>query len=77
MVRLPRFHHQYLPDRLTLEPGALSEEQLTELQFLGHVLQPEDNRTTYGNMQVVVWDKRRQMVQAASDPRGIGRASRH
>ena len=29
----------------------------------------------YGNMQVVLWDRKGNRVEAASDPRGIGMAS--
>jgi gamma-glutamyltranspeptidase len=35
MVAGARFHHQYLPDELQLEPQALDEETLAGLEALG------------------------------------------
>lgn len=67
-----RFHHQYLPDQIQFEPGALSPELQTELQTLGHNLKPLNDH--YGNMQAILWDKHQGIVDAASDPRGGGLA---
>ncbi len=72
MVSLPRFHHQFLPDKLFHEPGAFDEEERAALEALGHEL-AEVGRL-YGNMQVVTWDFATGEVQAASDPRGQGDA---
>ncbi len=74
-VSRPRFHHQYLPDRLQYEPQALSAETAEALAAKGHDLKALDDR--YGNMQAVLWDKRNNQVKAASDPRGIGAARVH
>jgi gamma-glutamyltranspeptidase/glutathione hydrolase len=71
-VRRPRFHHQYLPDEIQYEPGALSQVELEGLQSLGHGLQPLER--TYGNMQALFWDRQSGEVTAASDPRGGGSA---
>ncbi len=71
-VTKPRFHHQYLPDLIQYEPDALTQKNIAELQTRGHILKPLD--TSYGNLQAVLWDKRKKRVLAASDPRGIGRA---
>jgi len=70
VVAQPRYHHQYLPDVFQFEPGALSTDELTELQFLGHALRELDS--PYGNMQVVIVDKKNNKVTAASDLRGEG-----
>jgi gamma-glutamyltranspeptidase/glutathione hydrolase len=72
MVSLPRFHHQYLPDRITYEPAAFTEDELAALRALGHEL--ELAKRAYGNMQVVTWDHETGEVEAASDPRGQGDA---
>ena len=69
-VKLPRFHHQYLPDAIQFEPGGLSTAQQTALRAKGHRLQPISYR--YGNMQAIRWDK--SGVYAAADPRGLGSA---
>ncbi|QKT03133.1 gamma-glutamyltransferase [Ectothiorhodospiraceae bacterium 2226] len=69
-VSRPRYHHQYLPDAIEHEPDALVEEG-AGLQALGHTL---SQVRPYGNMQAVLWDRVREEVSAASDPRGEGGA---
>ncbi|MCG6864306.1 MAG: gamma-glutamyltransferase [Thiogranum sp.] len=71
-VARPRFHHQYLPDLIEYEPEAFSDEVLDALAARGHRL--KQLARDYGNMQAIYWDYARQRVEAASDPRGIGRA---
>ena len=73
IVRAPRFHHQYLPDVVQFEPGALSEGEQSGLARMGHLLKPLDER--YGNMQAVIFDRKAGVLEAASDPRGEGRAA--
>ena len=70
-VSLKRFHHQFLPDIVQYEPGALPAETIAGLEKLGHKLEALDD--TYGNMQALLWDHKLG-VTAASDPRGTGRA---
>lgn len=69
-VSKPRFHHQYLPDVIEFEPGAFNDMELEQLSARGHSL--KDTRRQYGNMQAILWDKQKQQVTAASDPRGEG-----
>ncbi len=71
-VSWPRFHHQYLPDEIQFEPGALSVEEQRQLRRRGHRLKPLAR--PYGNMQAIVWDRFRRRVVAAADPRGEGLA---
>ncbi len=71
-VERPRFHHQYLPDRIEFEPDAFGERMREQLADMGHNLQPLDR--DYGNMQAILWDKRTGKMSAASDPRGMGKA---
>lgn len=71
-VSRSRFHHQFLPDAVQFETDGLSAELQTGLAAKGHALKPLDRR--YGNMQAVLWDRRRGEVSAASDPRGGGAA---
>jgi gamma-glutamyltranspeptidase/glutathione hydrolase len=66
-----RFHHQYLPDRIELEPGALPAADEISLGGLGHTLERLDR--PYGNLQIVIRE-RAGRLQAASDPRGEGAA---
>ncbi len=72
MVDAPRLHHQYLPDKVFFEPGALPAEVQAALRDRGHVLQALED--TYGNMQAVVIDRDSGRAQAASDWRGAGTA---
>ncbi len=71
-VAVPRFHHQFLPDVVQYEPGALDGGMSEALAARGHALQPLDS--PYGNMQAVYWDRGNDRVYAASDPRGDGEA---
>jgi len=71
-VRRPRLHHQYLPDEVQLEPGALDEETQAALRSMGHRLKVVER--PWGNMQAVLWDRVTGEVGAASDPRGGGAA---
>lgn len=67
IAALPRIHHQYQPDEVWAEPAALSEQEIAALSARGHVVKLAQQ--PWGNLQVVVWDRRTGAVQAASDPR--------
>ena len=69
-VATPRLHHQFLPDAVQLEPGALGDAQAERLAAKGHRLDLQSR--PFGNMQAVFWDRVAGRVEAASDPRGIG-----
>ncbi len=71
-VARPRFHHQYLPDKVFYEADAFSDNEVEALTAMGHTLQPADS--TWGNMQAVLWQKKINRVKAASDPRVEGAA---
>lgn len=71
-VAKPRFHHQYLPDRIQYEPGAFSTSERRRLEAKGHRL--HEIRGGYGCMQVIYWDRLQNQVRAVSDPRGVGKA---
>ncbi len=72
VVNQPRYHHQYLPDVIQYEPNTFSDKTITTLEQLGHKLKPLEN--TFGNMHIVIWDKKENRVTAASDARGEGEA---
>ncbi len=71
-VSLPRFHHQYQPDEIQYEAGAFTDQEILELEKLGHTLKEKSRK--YGNMQAILFDRKTGEVKAASDPRGEGRA---
>jgi gamma-glutamyltranspeptidase/glutathione hydrolase len=71
-VSLPRFHHQYLPDAIQFEPGALSLPEAATLAEKGHQLTALSER--YGDMQATLWNKKTRALSAGSDPRGEGLA---
>jgi gamma-glutamyltranspeptidase/glutathione hydrolase len=74
-VDRPRFHHQYLPDQLQAEPGALTAALVADLEGRGHVVTV--NPEPWGNMQAVLWRRDTGAVEAGTDPRwkGVGKAS--
>jgi len=72
IVNAGRFHHQYLPDEISYEPGVFDEAKVKALRALGHKVRELDS--DYGNMHVILMDKKTGEVQAASDARGIGKA---
>jgi gamma-glutamyltranspeptidase/glutathione hydrolase len=64
---LPRFHHQFLPDRIQHEPGALPDPVRQRLAEMGHTLDETDRR--FGNMNIVTWERESGVVTAVTDPR--------
>lgn len=68
LVAMPRYHHQFWPDRVEVEPEGFSGEWRAALQAKGHVIQ-QGNRK-WGNMQAVFKSSKTGVAQAASDPRG-------
>jgi len=72
MVQLPRFHHQFVPDEIQFETGALTSQTQSSLESMGHAIKYLGRR--YGNMHAVIWNQQSNTITAASDPRGIGQA---
>jgi gamma-glutamyltranspeptidase/glutathione hydrolase len=70
IVKYPHYHHQYTPDEVGYEEGALTEGEIVKLQAMGHKLRLSQRQ--WGNMQVITWDFATGKVDAASDPRGEG-----
>ena len=69
IVNAGRFHHQYLPDEISYEPGVFDDELIKELQRLGHKTRAMDYE--YGNMQLIIIDKKTGAIDVASDGRGL------
>jgi gamma-glutamyltranspeptidase/glutathione hydrolase len=68
LAAAPRYHHQYWPDRVEIEPDSFSGEWQDALKGRGHVI--EIARRKWGNMQLVFQSRDRRVARAASDPRG-------
>jgi len=72
-VSLPRYHHQYLPDKIFAEKDAFTAEEVAALEAMGHTVDVKDYR--WGNMHGVMWDIKSGEVTAGSDARSdAGRA---
>ena len=72
IVSLPRIHHQYIPDSLSFEAGAVDPELQDALAALGHELR--ESSRPWGNMQAITLDYANDTLTAASDPRRNGGA---
>ncbi|HUA79414.1 MAG TPA: gamma-glutamyltransferase [Dyella sp.] len=73
VVAHKRFHHQYMPDVVSVEPGTFDTATSDALTRMGYTLK---ERSPWGFMNVVIWDRRTNKLDAASDPRrsdGLGK----
>jgi gamma-glutamyltranspeptidase/glutathione hydrolase len=73
IVAHKRFHHQYMPDVVTVEDGAFNAATSDALTKMGYTLK---TRESWGFMNVVTWDRKTNRLDAASDPRrpsGLGK----
>ena len=69
----PRFHHQWMPDAISAEPGALSADTVAALRAMGHTINAGESR--WGNLQTVLWDKKMNVLSGGTDPRNpVGKA---
>ncbi|MCS4234359.1 gamma-glutamyltransferase [Stenotrophomonas sp. BIGb0135] len=84
VAALPRYHHQWLPDEISAETGALSVDTIKQLQAMGHKIDlPGDSAEggrgsshVWGNLQTVEWDRRSNVLSGGSDPRNpVGSAA--
>ena len=73
VAALPRFHHQWFPDVVYVEPGALDAASIQALEAMGHAVE-EDG--TWGVLNTVSWDKQSNTLSGGADPRNpVGRAA--
>jgi gamma-glutamyltranspeptidase/glutathione hydrolase len=68
IVGAPRYHHQWWPDQVEVEPGGFPAQWRAVLEARGHRV--EISRRQWGNMQAVFKAKAGGATQAANDPRG-------
>ncbi len=63
----PRFHHQWWPDVISGEDGALEPGTVAALEAMGHKVNPDEG--TWGILNTVAWDRLRNELSAGADPR--------
>ena len=83
VAALPRYHHQWMPDRIEAETGAFTVDVAAALKAMGHDVDlPGDEAAggrgsshVWGNLQTVLWDRKANTLTGGSDPRNpVGRA---
>lgn len=67
-VSAPRFHHQWLPDEILMEPNGFSEEIITELKKMGYIIAERDN-VILGKMDAI-YRNESGGLEGGADPRG-------
>ena len=67
-VDAPRFHHQWLPDIVVLEPDTFEETTVQELQAKGHTIEAKYSRII-GKVDAIHRNENGQLSVGA-DPRG-------
>jgi gamma-glutamyltranspeptidase / glutathione hydrolase len=72
-VDAPRFHHQWLPDRIDYEKFGLSPDTAKELERRGHTLRV--GRGSQGNAQVIVYNAAEDMLEGGTDRRSADGAA--
>jgi gamma-glutamyltranspeptidase / glutathione hydrolase len=65
VVRAPRFHHQWIPDKIVLERGGFDINTIQALITKGHTVEEID---PFGSLQIIHYDHGGQMAPM-SDPR--------
>lgn len=68
LVAMPRYHHQYWPNRIEIEPEGFSPAWYSTLEGKGHQLRVVNRK--WGNLQAVFQPRGSGAAQAANDPRG-------
>jgi len=73
VAALPRIHHQWMPDVISAEAGALSPDTVKALEAMGHKVNAAES--PWGNLQTVAWDKTNNTLEGGTDPRNpVGKA---
>ena len=71
-IEAPRFHHQWLPNEIWLEPFAAPTDVVRVLETRGHrVVQ----KAEFGNAMGIVIDPESGELCGAADSRGVGTAA--
>ncbi len=74
VAALPRFHHQWWPDAIMLEPDTFDAGARQALEVMGHKVSVRPD--TWGNLQTVLWDRKANALSGGTDPRNpVGKAA--
>jgi len=65
-IDAPRFHHQWLPDKIQYEKYGLSPDTVAELERRGHTLQVAGSQ---GTAQVIIYNAKDDMLEGGTDRR--------
>jgi gamma-glutamyltranspeptidase/glutathione hydrolase len=65
-VDAPRFHHQWLPDRISYERWGISPDTVRLLEAMGHTLQPIGSQ---GVAEVIIVNEKENLLEGAFDRR--------
>lgn len=71
-IDAPRFHHQWLPDRIDYERQGFSPDTLRELERRGHTLRQGGGQ---GVAQVIVYDSAQSVLEGGTDHRAADGAA--
>jgi gamma-glutamyltranspeptidase/glutathione hydrolase len=67
VAALPRIHHQWMPDVISAEKGALDAATVKALQAMGHTVNAGEG--SWGSLQTVEWDRLSGTLSGGTDPR--------
>ena len=65
-INAPRYHHQWLPDRVSFEKGGLSPDTLALLRAKGHEVREVASQ---GVAQAILYNAKEDLLEGAADPR--------
>ncbi len=70
-IGVPRFHHQWKPDRIDYEKYAILKEQKNALEKRGETI---GKMRSLGRAEGIIYDSAQKIFYGATDPRGYGLA---
>lgn len=70
-IAMPRIHHQWYPEHVEYEQGALREDVLEQLRARGHIVR---ECAEFGRVEGIYFDAASGIMQGCSDRRGYGHA---
>ena len=75
IAAMPRYHHQYLPDKIITEPKAISPGAEKALEAMGYAFAPSATNWSFF-LHAVDWDRKTGALRGGADPRNPPGAAR-